>query len=100
MRREIDFPCPRAVPEEHIPFQQTMADQPETESPTLQHIVSKSVHDMRTPLSCMHTALEILRLTSGDPARLEMAIGLMDNQIKELNSQLDKLSKSAREFRA
>lgn len=75
-----------------------MPDQPETESPTLQNIVSKSVHDMRTPLSCMHTALEILRLTSGDPARLEMAIGLMDNQIKELNGQLDKLSKSAREF--
>lgn len=75
-----------------------MPDQPETESPTLQKIVSKSVHDMRTPLSCMHTALEILRLSLGDAARLEMAIGLMDNQIKELNGQLDRLSKSAREF--
>lgn len=75
-----------------------MSEQPKTESPTLQHIVSKSVHDMRTPLSCMHTALEILRLSSGDAARLEMAIGLMDNQIKELNGQLDRLSKSAREY--
>ena len=76
-----------------------MHNPPETESPALPDIEAKTVHDMRTPLSCMHTPLEILRLTSGDPARLETALGLMDNQIKELNTQLDNLSAVAREHR-
>lgn len=64
--------------------------------PSLKTIVAKSVHDMKTPLSCMRTTLEILRLTAGDADRQAKSIGILDAQINELNGILEKLSMSAR----
>ncbi len=54
-------------------------------------IVAKSVHDMRTPLSCMRTTLEILRMTSGDDEQQMKMISILDCQLNELACHLDQL---------
>lgn len=54
-------------------------------------IVAKSVHDMRTPLSCLRTTVEILRMTSGGDERQAKLVGLLDVQIDELTAHLEKL---------
>lgn len=69
-----------------------MSDTSDTPLP-LNAIVAKSVHDMKTPLSCMRTTLEILRLTAGDAERQAKPINILDAQISELTAILDHLSK-------
>lgn len=61
-------------------------------------IVAKSVHDMRTPLSCIRTTLEILRMTSEEGERQSRLLGVLDAQVDELASQLEKLLKSPEEI--
>lgn len=61
------------------------------ESLPWKHIVAKSVHDMRTPLSCLRTTVEILRMTSSGDERQAKLVGLLDVQIDELTAHLEKL---------
>ncbi|MES2439307.1 MAG: histidine kinase dimerization/phospho-acceptor domain-containing protein [Verrucomicrobiota bacterium] len=61
-------------------------------------IVAKSVHDMKTPLSCLRTTVEILRMTSGGDPRQVRLIGVLDAQIDELNGHLEKLLNSPEEI--
>ncbi|RYD78682.1 MAG: hypothetical protein EOP84_13955 [Verrucomicrobiaceae bacterium] len=74
-----------------------MSDSSDTQPP-LKAIVAKSVHDMKTPLSCMRTTVEILRLTAGDADRQAKAIGILDAQINELNGILENLSEANRKI--
>lgn len=71
-----------------------MSDNSGDESLPWKKIVAKSVHDMRSPLSCMRTTLEILRMTSGGAEPQTKLLGIMDTQIDELTAQLDILLKN------
>ncbi len=71
-----------------------MPDTIENELLPWREIIAKAVHDMRSPLSCMVTTVEILRMTAGDPQRQAKAIGMMDDQINELVAQMDNLLKN------
>lgn len=70
---------------------QPMSENNGDESLPWKEIVAKSVHDMRSPLSCLRTTLEILRMTSGGAEPQTKLIGIMDTQIDELIVQLDTL---------
>ena len=54
-------------------------------------LISKAVHDMRTPLSAMRTTIEILKLTSQDTGKSAKLIDLLEKQIDELSGQLTNL---------
>jgi K+-sensing histidine kinase KdpD len=75
-----------------------MSDNNGDESLPWKQIVAKSVHDMRSPLSCMRTTLEILRMTSGGAEPQTKLVGIMDTQIDELTAQLDMLLKNPAEI--
>ena len=54
-------------------------------------IVSKAVHDMRTPLSSIRTTLEIFRMVAGGSEKQMMLVGVLDRQVDELNGLMETL---------
>ncbi len=54
-------------------------------------IVSKAVHDMRTPLSSIRTTLEIFRMVGGGSEKEMKLIGVLDRQVDELNALMETL---------
>jgi signal transduction histidine kinase len=70
---------------------QTMREDVADEELPWKNIVEKSVHDMRTPLSCLRTTVEILRMTSGNDERQLKLVGMLDVQIDELTSHMERL---------
>lgn len=61
----------------------------------LRGLVTKSVHDMRSPLSCIGTALEILRLSPSGTADHERMLEQIRGQLEELSRLLKSLSDAA-----
>ncbi|MEO7099803.1 MAG: hypothetical protein ABI162_10615 [Luteolibacter sp.] len=61
-------------------------------------IVAKAVHDMSSPLSCMRTSVEILRMISPDSENHRKLIETFDSQINELAGQLEMLRKRPEAF--
>ncbi len=61
-------------------------------------IVAKAVHDMRTPLSCMRTTVEILRLLPTDSDQRRGVIGSLETQIDLIARQLELLMASPESF--
>lgn len=54
-------------------------------------IVSKAVHDMRTPLSSIRTTLEIFRMVAGGSEKQMKLVGVLDRQVDELNGLMETL---------
>jgi len=65
-----------------------------------QQVVSRAVHDMRTPLSAMKTTLEVMRLTQGDPEKSAKLISMMERQATELAELMERLAKDPDSYRA
>jgi len=64
---------------------------PADEALPWKEIVTKAVHDMRTPVSAMRTAVEVLRMSTGHPERFPRLTGLIDKQLDDLTKQLEVL---------
>lgn len=60
--------------------------------------MAKAVHDMRTPLSCMRTTVEILRLLPTDSDQRRGVIGSLETQIDLIARQLELLMASPESF--
>lgn len=71
-----------------------------TDSIPWQEVVTKAVHDMRTPLSGMKTAIEVMRLAQGDPDKVSRVIAMMERQATELTGLLERLAKDPESYRA
>jgi signal transduction histidine kinase len=71
-----------------------------TDSTAWQELVAKAVHDMRTPLSGMKTAIEVLRLAQGDPDKVARIISMMERQATELAGLLERLAKDPESYRS
>lgn len=54
-------------------------------------IVAKAVHDIRTPLSCVRTTLEILRMLPADSEQHRRMVGVIDTQVDQISGQLERL---------
>lgn len=52
-------------------------------------IVAKAVHDIRTPLSTMHTTLEILRILPAGSSEHGRIIGILETQVNDIAGQLE-----------
>ena len=61
-------------------------------------IVSKAVHDLRTPLSSIRTTLEIFRMIPGDSAKQAKLLGVLDKQVDELSNLLETLMENPATF--
>lgn len=61
-------------------------------------ILTNAVHDLRTPLSAMLTALEMLNEVSDGSERSAKLIALMRRQISEISSQLERLLRDPSSF--
>ncbi|MEO5716528.1 MAG: histidine kinase dimerization/phospho-acceptor domain-containing protein [Luteolibacter sp.] len=61
-------------------------------------VVAKSVHDMRTPLSCIRTTVEVLRMISAGSEKHGRLIAILDKQVDELSSQMETLLKNPDAF--
>lgn len=57
------------------------------------------MHDMRTPLSGMKTAIEVLRLAQGDPDKVARVIVMMERQTAELAALLERLARDPGSYR-
>jgi hypothetical protein len=64
-----------------------------------QEVIGKAVHDMRTPLSGMKTAIEVLRLAQGDPDKVARVIVMMERQTAELAALLERLARDPESYR-
>jgi K+-sensing histidine kinase KdpD len=75
-----------------------MSANPGEESLPWKQIVEQAVHDMRTPLSCMRTTVEILRMISADSEPHGKMVGSLNLQIDELASHMESLLKNPVSF--
>ncbi len=73
-----------------------MSETPAPDENPLKPVVAKAIHDMKTPISCMRTTVEILRLTTGNPEQQAKSLAILEAQIHDLNTILDKLSGATR----
>ncbi|RYD34786.1 MAG: hypothetical protein EOP85_19540 [Verrucomicrobiaceae bacterium] len=73
-----------------------MPEDPDMDLPPLNAAVAKALHDMRTPLSCMRTTVEILRMTQGNAEQQEKSLGLLEAQMREMNEVMNKLAEKIR----
>jgi len=70
-----------------------------TDSIPWDEVLGKAVHDMRTPLSGLKTAIEVLRLAQGDPDKVSRIISMMERQTTELTGMLERLVKEPESYR-
>lgn len=54
-------------------------------------IIGNAAHDMRTPLSCMRTTLEVLRLLNSSSEQNTQMIEILEKQIDSLAGQVNAL---------
>lgn len=71
----------------------------QTDNIPWEEVLGKAVHDMRTPLSGMKTAIEVLRLAQGDPDKFSRIIAMMERQTTELTGLLERLEKDPESYR-
>jgi two-component system, chemotaxis family, CheB/CheR fusion protein len=48
-------------------------------------------HELRNPLTPLQVALDVARLSGGDPERLERSLGIMERQVAQLTQLVDEL---------
>ncbi|QJE95665.1 histidine kinase dimerization/phospho-acceptor domain-containing protein [Luteolibacter luteus] len=70
-----------------------------TDSIPWDEVLGKAVHDMRTPLSGLKTAIEVLRLAQNDPDKVSRVISMMERQTAELTGMLERLAKEPESYR-
>ncbi len=75
-----------------------MSEDPHDEVLPWREIVAQAAHDMKTPLSCMRTALEVLRMLSTGSVEQDKFIGILDTQVDELSGQLETLLRTPAAF--
>jgi signal transduction histidine kinase len=61
-------------------------------------IVVGAVHDIRTPLSAILTILEMLRDLHADSDRSAKLVSLIDRQVMDVSSQLERLLRDPGSF--
>lgn len=64
-----------------------------------EEIVRQAVHDMRSPVSSMRTAVEILRLTITTSEKNDRLLGMVDKQLDLLTTQLAMLMDDPEAFK-
>ena len=57
----------------------------------LKTVARRVSHDLRTPLSCVHTVCELLREQAGDPAGVRQTSGIIRNAALEAGQVLDRV---------
>lgn len=57
----------------------------------LKTVARRVSHDLRTPLSCVHTVCELLRDPAGDPASIRQTAGIIRNAALEAGQVLDRV---------
>ena len=62
-----------------------------TDEPPWEKIVERAVHDMRTPLSCMRTSLELLRMLPAGSEKHAKVLGILNAQLDLLGGQMEAL---------
>ncbi|GAA5126511.1 hypothetical protein JIN84_15585 [Luteolibacter yonseiensis] len=60
-------------------------------------IIGKAAHDMRTPLSCMRTTVEVLRMLASSEQDTRM-IEILEKQIDSLAAQVNDLVNDPRAY--
>jgi hypothetical protein len=68
-----------------------MDDFKTTGGETWSDYLTKAVHDMRSPLSSMRVALEVMSVTGGDPERRVKLVEILNSNVDELAHQLEAL---------
>lgn len=61
------------------------------ESLPWKEIIGNAAHDMRTPLSCMRTTVEVLRLLNSSSEQNIQMIEILEKQIDSLAGQVNEL---------
>ena len=61
-----------------------------TEPLPWREVIANAAHEMRTPLSCMRTTVEVLRMLASSEQDTRI-IGILENQIDSLAGQVDDL---------
>jgi hypothetical protein len=54
-----------------------------------QQFLTRSIHDMRTPLSSMRVALEVMRVTGDDAEARRKLLGILNSNVDELAEMLE-----------
>lgn len=61
-------------------------------------VVSRAVHDMRSPLSTIGTSLELLRMLPPDSDKRSRIMQILDEQVAEMTMLLNQLSSHPHAF--
>jgi PAS domain S-box-containing protein len=62
----------------------------------LQHVISDTSHDMRTPLTSVNTTLHLMKATIGDPERREYYTQVLQAQMKNVLSIVEDMESMSR----
>jgi signal transduction histidine kinase len=61
-------------------------------------IIGNAAHEMRTPLSCMRTTVEVLRMLTSSSEQTTRMIEILEKQIDSLAGQVDDLVKNPQAY--
>lgn len=61
-------------------------------------IIGNAAHEMRTPLSCMRTTVEVLRMLNSSSEQTIRMIEILEKQVDSLAGQVDELVKNPQAY--
>lgn len=73
-------------------------ENPSEESLPWKEIIGNAAHEMRTPLSCMRTTVEVLRMMTSESEQHTRMIEILEKQIDSLAGQVDELVKDPQSY--
>lgn len=75
-----------------------ISENPGEEPLPWKEIIGNAAHDMRTPLSCLRTTVEVMRMLAAESEQQTRMIEILEKQIDSLAGQLDELVRNPQSY--